>query len=55
MVTPGQGLPTADDARKACEKPVVPGGGGGGDKGNGGTLPDLLGTSSGMPLSLIHI
>ena len=49
MVTPGQGLPTADDARKACETPVVPGGGGGGDKGNGGTLPDLLGTSSGMP------
>ena len=49
MVASGQGLPTADEARNACEKPVVPGGGGGGDKGNGGILPDLLGISSGMP------
>ena len=51
MATARAGLPTVDDARKACEKPVVPGsgGGGGGDKGTGGLLPDLSGLSSGMP------
>jgi len=49
--TPATGLPTLDEARKACDTPVVPstGGGGGGDRGEGGILPGFLGTSSGMP------
>ncbi len=51
MTTPGGRLPTVDDARKACGQPVVPGGGGGGDRGEGGILPGLLGTSSRMPSS----
>lgn len=51
MTMPGGRLPTVDDARKACDQPVVPGGGGGGDGGKGGILPGLLGSASGMPSS----